>query len=90
MVCSTGIRRKIDSGLSGLAAELFGRNGVQSAVFDEVGAALAEGERNIFAQALLADIQHPIIVERTRMAIRFAADDHQLDAVEIRLDVDFL
>lgn len=47
MVCSIRIRRKINPGLSGLVTELFGRNGVQSAVFDEVGAALAEGERYI-------------------------------------------
>ena len=90
MVCSIRIRRKINPGLSGLTAELFGRSGVPSAVFDEVGAALAEGERYIFAQALLADIQHPIIMERARMAIRFASDDYQLDAVEIRLNIDSL
>ena len=78
----------VDIGFFRLGAEVFCLELVELAVFDKMGAALAKFKRYIFADALLADIQHPIVVHGSGIAVGFAAHDHQLDTIQIMFHVD--
>lgn len=80
---------KIYPGLLRLAAQDLRWQGILLAVLDEVGAALTKLKGHILPDALLPDVQNPVIIERAGVIIRLTADYHQLDTVQIFFYVDF-
>ena len=80
---------KINPGFLRLAAQNLRRQGILLTVLDEVGAALTELKGHILPDALLPDVQNPVIIERAGVIIRLTADYHQLDTVQIFFYVDF-
>lgn len=60
---------------------------IAPAVFDKVGAALAKFEADVFADALRTQIEDPVVVEGSGVPVGLSADDHQLHAVQIRLQI---
>ena len=65
-------------------------NPIDFSVLDKIRARLVKAKRNVFLNALPPDIQNPVVIARTRVITRFAADRNLLDAlVQIRGNVDF-
>lgn len=58
-----------------MAAQFAGRQGIAFSVFDKVRAALPELEMYVVRNALFPNIEHPRIVERSGVFVRFAADN---------------
>ena len=77
----------IDAGKARLAAQVSGLERIAPAVFDKVGAALAKFEADVFADALRTQIEDPVVVEGSGVPVGLSADDHQLHAVQIRLQI---
>jgi len=55
----------IDAGGLRLTAQVFGQELILLAVFDEMRSALPEFKADILLDALLADVQNPVVMERS-------------------------
>ena len=52
-----------------LLAQVFGLELILLAILDEVRSALTELEINLLSDALLPDVQHPVIVKRSAVPV---------------------
>lgn len=78
---------EIDTGFPRLRAQVLCLQGIRLAVFNEMRTALPEFKGYVLSHALLPDIQHPCVIKRPRVPVRFTADNHELNAVKIALYV---
>ena len=83
-----GLVETVDASGTGLLAQIPGLQGVEPAVLDEMGAALAEFKVHLMADALLTDVQHPVVVEGAGVSVGFAPDQDAFNARQIRLQTD--
>ena len=81
LVCFQRRAAVVDIGKPCLFAQVFYLKLILPAVFDKVRAALPELETHVPADALLPDVQHPVIVEGSGVSVQLSADDDQLHAI---------
>ena len=75
----------VDTGKTRLPAQVSGLELILPAILDEVRSALTELKIDLLPDALLTDVQHPVIVEWSAVPVRLSADDDQFHTVQVWL-----
>ena len=70
-------------GFSCLSAQILCLQLVFLTILDKMCSALSEFERHVFPDTLRSDPEHPIVVKRSCIRVRFTADNHKFNTVKI-------
>lgn len=75
----------VEGGFAGLGVLVFAGDVVLTAILDEIGACLVEGERYTGREALGVEVEYPVVVQGVCIFARFASHRDILDQLRVEV-----